>query len=250
MKSRYFALIASLNCLLLTSAFYLVVNAPQLVARQISHSLSNEEILEKAKSITVKVKVGKTAGSGILIERTGPIYQLVTNRHVINRGESYQILTPDGNLYGAELIAVGEEDDLAILQFSSIKDYRVASLKTSSLQIGEQLFAVGFPFNSDKSILTTGELFLQLDIPLKNGYQLGYTGEIQQGMSGGVILNTRGEVIGVNGRSAYPILEDYQFQDGSFPEPKLQEKMRALNWGVPIEKVVALHNSELNREKI
>ena len=234
MNYPYFALILSL--LLPASALYLVVHTPQLVARQIPNVLSNEEILEKAKSITVKVKVGQTAGSGILIERKGQIYQVVTNRHVINRGKSYQILTPDGTLHQAELITTDKEDDLALVQFSSTQDYDVAALRMSSLQLGDKLFAVGFPFNSNKPMLTTGELSLQPDIPLKNGYQLGYTGEIQQGMSGGAILNAKGEVIGVNGRSAYPVLEDYQFQDGSYPEPKLQEQMRGLNWGIPIEK--------------
>ncbi len=52
-----------------------------------------------------------------------------------------------------------------------------------------------------------------------------------------VVDHARGEVIGVNGRSADLILENYQFQDGNYPKPKLQEQMRALNWGVPIEKV-------------
>lgn len=233
MTSRFFSLFLFLSCLS-TSAVYLVVNTSPLAARQIA-PLSTENILEKAKSITVRVKVGKTTGSGILIEKKGQVYRVLTNRHVINRGKSYQIQTSEGDSYEAKLIAIGEKNDLAILEFSSDRHYEIASFGSSPSERGDRVFAVGFPFDRDKLRLTAGQFSLKPNLPLQHGYQLGYTNQIQAGMSGGPIFNSAGEVIGINGRSANPILPNYQFQDGSFPNEKQQQQMMSLSWGLPIE---------------
>ncbi|VEP13132.1 hypothetical protein H1P_1840007 [Hyella patelloides LEGE 07179] len=235
MNSRYFSLILFLTCWLPVSAVYLTVGTPKLAARQILTSLSTEKILEKAKSITVKVKVGKTTGSGVLIERKGRIYTVITNRHIINRGKSYQIQTSEGNSYEAKLITLGNKNDLAVLQFNSDRSYETASLSGSFDEQGNKVFAVGFPFNTDKIILTAGQFSLKPKSPLQHGYQLGYTSQIQPGMSGGPILNSVGEVIGINGRSANPIIPNYQFQDGSFPSEEQRQQMIGLSWGLPIE---------------
>ena len=73
-----------------------------------------------------------------------------------------------------------------------------------------------------------------LSEPLKGGYQLGYTNSIQNGMSGGSILNSQGELIGINGLGKYPILGNpYVYQDGNnIPEAKI-ENMSELSWGIP-----------------
>lgn len=233
MTSRFFSLFLFLSCVS-TSVIYLVVCTPPLAARQTLASLSTEAILEKAKLVTVKVKVGKTTGSGILIERKGQVYTVLTNRHVVNHGKTYQIQTLEGDSYEAKLIARGEKNDLAILEFRSDRNHETAPL-SSSLRGGDRVFAVGFPFDRDELILSAGQFSLKPNLPLQHGYQLGYTSQIQAGMSGGPIFNSAGEVIGINGRSANPILPNYQFQDGSFPNEEQQQQMMSLSWGLPIE---------------
>jgi len=59
-------------------------------------------------------------------------------------------------------------------------------------------------------------------------------------MSGGAILNASGEVVGLNGRSANPIIPDYQYQDRTYPSQQQQKKMAGLSWGIPIAKAIRL----------
>ena len=199
-----------------------------------------QQAVEKAKNIVVQIKVSNTSGSGIIIEKTNNIYKIITNRHVIDRGDKYQIQTLDNHIHKGSLVAVSQQDDLAILKFTSDRIYPTAAINTAPLDLSHSLFAVGFPFNSDRLQVTSGKLLLETIKPLKQGYQLGYTNNIRQGMSGGAILNSAGEVVGVNGRSANPIILDYQFQDGTHPNEELQQQMMALSWGIPIQKAIEL----------
>ncbi|HAJ64669.1 MAG TPA: serine protease, partial [Cyanobacteria bacterium UBA8543] len=79
----------------------------------------------------------------------------------------------------------------------------------------------GFPFAMDWSdsmgfVLTTGQVSLLLNRALVGGYQVGYTNEIQKGMSGGPILNRQGKLVGINGMHKYPLWGDpYIYKDGS-----------------------------------
>ena len=66
-------------------------------------------------------------------------------------------------------------------------------------------------------------------------------------MSGGAILNEFGEVVGVNGRSAYPIIPNYQFQDGTYSNKQLQQQMMKLSWGIPIQRVIELLSTVENK---
>jgi S1-C subfamily serine protease len=217
-----------------------VNNSSQFKAQQKSTLFLNQEIIVQATAITVKIKIAKTSGSGILINKKEQSYTVITNRHVTDRGEKYYIQTPDGYIYEGKLVRVSRSNDLAILEFISEHNYKIATLNQSPLQLGGNLFAVGFPFNSDKLQISYGKLVLQTKKPLKDGYQIGYTNEIKNGMSGGAILNSLGEVVGVNGRSANPIIPDYQFQDGSYPDYSLQQQMVMLSWGIPIKKLSLL----------
>ncbi|MHC5729382.1 MAG: S1 family peptidase, partial [Nostoc sp.] len=80
----------------------------------------------------------------------------------------------------------------------------------------------------------------------KEGYQIGYNSNIEQGMSGGAILNIKGRLIGINGRGAYPILNTgYVYPDGSRPTESEIKRMRSLSWGIPISTVLAQVNPEI-----
>ncbi|MFM6266822.1 MAG: tetratricopeptide repeat protein, partial [Dolichospermum sp.] len=75
---------------------------------------------------------------------------------------------------------------------------------------------------------------------LKDGYEIGYTSDIQQGMSGGPIISNRGNLIGINGISSYPLVNSaYVYTNGKIPtNPEIQE-FRKLSWGIPIKTVLA-----------
>jgi S1-C subfamily serine protease len=204
-----------------------------------------EQLHNLAESITVKVRSRDNWGSGILIQQQGQVYTVLTNKHVLAAGKPYRVETPNGQVYFANLsgsIRFGG-NDLALLQFRSpYHTYAVASLgTTATLRVGDEVFAGGFPFARDWSdsmgfVFTTGQVSLLLDRALVGGYQVGYTNEIQKGMSGGPILNRQGEVVGLNGMHKHPLWGNpYIFKDGSTPNFSFRELMTRYSWGIPSE---------------
>ncbi len=205
------------------------------------HNLSKEEIKQIATNITVRITGDKNGGSGVIIKREGNLYTAVTNRHVVDQADDYKIITPDGEIHPFEDGFYSNFYDIAIMQFQSDKNYTVATIGSlPDLKEEDKVYASGFPANSDKLLFTEGNFSFNLDQPLNNGYQIGYTNPIQQGMSGGAILNQKGELVGINARLANPITPDYTYFDKSSIPQDLLEKIISLNWGMPIEKVASL----------
>ncbi|WP_293157550.1 MULTISPECIES: serine protease [unclassified Microcoleus] len=222
---------------------------------------SVKELEQLARSIAVKIRGKDALGSGISIGKQGNVYTVVTNDHVLLGGNPpYSVETPDGKIHPAVKILTNslKGNDLALLQFRSDNtDYAVAAFG-SAPAIGEPVFAAGFPYAEATSqtaisvsekqgfVFKTGRVSLVLDKPLQRGYRIGYTNDLEKGMSGGPLLNRRGEVVAINGMHAEPILDTaYVFQDGSQPSASLLEQMRRYSWGIPAETLVNLVRSPL-----
>ncbi|MEG3880173.1 serine protease [Microcoleus sp. herbarium7] len=232
-----------------------------LVAQQASQP-PVKQLEQLAMSIAVKVRSSKDIlGSGILIRKQSNVYTVVTNEHVLIGGDPpYSIETPDGKIHPAVKIQTNslKGNDLGLLQFRSDNtDYAIASFGPAPT-VRQQVFAAGFPFAETTSnpatsafdkegfVFKTGQISLVLDKPLQRGYRIGYTNDLEKGMSGGPLLNRRGQVVAVNGIHAEPILDTaYVFQDGSQPSASLREQMRRYSWGIPIDTFVQLVRSKL-----
>jgi S1-C subfamily serine protease len=212
-------------------------------------SVDATRLYQVARSISVKVYTGSTNGSGLIVQRSGSVYTMVTNRHVLTPGAPYQVETADGRVYPAEVLenATFGGNDLALLQFSSTQDYPVANLGSgASLAVGDRVYIAGFPNGVDPSqaggfVFRDGTVTLLPDRALEKGYQLGFTNRIDKGMSGGPLLNDRGEVVGINGMHAYPLWGNpYIYIDGSQPSAAIREVMVRSNWAIPMETLVQL----------
>ncbi|MBR8837585.1 MAG: trypsin-like peptidase domain-containing protein [Stigonema ocellatum SAG 48.90 = DSM 106950] len=209
--------------------------------------LSIKHLHSSAQAMTVKVMSQAILGSGILLQRQGSIYTVLTNAHVLRAGNSpYRIQTKDGRIWSANAPQTNSfgQNDLALLQFRSTGTvYAVASLG-SFPAVGDEVFAGGFPYGEKGSgekgfAFTTGKVSLVLHKALEGGYQVGYTNNIQKGMSGGPLLNRRGDLVGVNGMHAYPLWDAPSvFADGSEAEPALHQRIIHLNWAVPVKTVL------------
>jgi hypothetical protein len=83
---------------------------------------------------------------------------------------------------------------------------------------------------------TRGKVLLLLPKPLERGYRLGYTNDIEVGMSGGPIFQAQGLLVGINGRlkDRDPDFGVYAFEDGTQPPPEMIEQMVRSSWGIPI----------------
>ncbi len=215
-----------------------VISVPQSYPAQIS-----QFVQKQGKSITVKVRSESVLGSGFIIATNQGVYTVVTNDHVVrSAAPPYQIETPDGKVYDAEMLPIDfAGNDLAVLRFDSQgREYTVATIGSSPVP-GEQVFAAGFPFNAQSEfVFEEGEVGPILEKALEGGYQIGYTNNIQKGMSGGPLLNVHGEVVSVNGMHAYPLWGDpYIYMDGNEPSASLKEELVHYSFGIPIETVTS-----------
>lgn len=250
--------------LLLTTACYQLFSpeTPQAHSQpthspvQIAQNRSPGQVSDMARQLTVRIITNPGSGSGVIIGRRGQIYTVLTCEHVVaNRSENrYTILTADGRTHAAQWLRSNRfgDTDLALVQFNSNQSYEIAEIGDSNtLEIGDEVYAAGFPnwywVNSNAIEdtrdwglrayrLTTGQVGMIVERSLPRGYQLGYTNAIEQGMSGGPVLNRSGQLIGINGRLKFPPqgIDVYTFADGTTPSQKLYQQMEALSWAIPI----------------
>lgn len=204
-----------------------------------------------AQSITVKVMSNNVLGSGIIIQKQGNIYTILTNAHVIRAGSApYRVQTSDGLIHKANLLQNYDfgTKDLATLEFRSQQHiYNVGSIGTLPM-VMDEVFAAGFPVSDEATtdkgfVFTTGQVSLVLDKALEGGYKIAYTNQIERGMSGGPLLNSQGCVVGINGMHAHPLWNaPSMFDDGSQVNENLNEIITRFSWAVPIE--TFLHSTQ------
>jgi S1-C subfamily serine protease/tetratricopeptide (TPR) repeat protein len=218
-----------------------VAASPQAQTLAYSNTTSTESI---ARQITVRVLVGDRRSSGTIIARQGNRYTILTNAHVTNKGNNYRITTPDGKTYPAKcaqplkqgLCIADKNHDLALLEFTSSQTYTVPTWGDSQmLTPGETIYSAGFPFDEQNLKIASGKFNLQTDKPLLGGYQIGFNTTTAPGMSGGSLLNSKGQLIGIIGFSSYPILNDgYQYQDGSKSAAGDIAQWRKSSFAIPV----------------
>jgi S1-C subfamily serine protease len=191
----------------------------------------------------------QTWGSGVLIQRQGQRYLVLTNAHVSQAGKKLQIQTADGRLYPAKPFPQADfrGNDLALLEFESPNTYAIAPLgRAADLKSGNMVFASGFPLqpqggDRDGFVFTQGQVSLVNPKSFEGGYQIGYFNPVVKGMSGGPVLNSNGVLVAVNGMHAYPLWGNpYVFADGTTPPASQQNLLTRSSWGIPVETFLTL----------
>ena len=151
-----------------------------------------------------KAKVAKPLGSGVLIDQDGYI---VTNEHVVSRASTIKVhLKGRDTVYNATLISSDPKQDLAVIKIEDTTPLPYIRMGTSSdLMSGETVIAIGNPFGYESSV-TTGVLSAtgrEVSVPTSKGRLVYHdliqtTALINQGNSGGPLINIDGELIGIN----------------------------------------------------
>ncbi len=152
-------------------------------------------------------EVPQGSGSGFIWSRQGHI---VTNYHVIYGADSIQVVLDDQSTRDARIVGVDPDHDLAVLQITG-KANTLMPLKigtSQDLRVGQRVLAIGNPFGLDHT-LTTGvvsalgrSIKSVNDRTIENAIQTDAA--INPGNSGGPLLNSAGELIGVNTQIVSP----------------------------------------------
>ncbi len=217
-------------------------SAPAIVAE----NSPDAQIERSIRQVTVKITSETNRGSGIIIGKKGSIYLVLTNAHVTRGATTLQIQTHDGQTRTASIApnSLLKDKDLALVEFSDTRDYPIAKIRAISPDAELDITVTGYSAETGQYTTDNGKIEQTSDRPLREGYSVGYSGDIVQGMSGGGIF-FEDELIGINGRSAHPILSNYIYEDGTKPTDAEIQKMRAVNWGIPLHTLLTYIRPEI-----
>lgn len=140
----------------------------------------------------------ESGGSGVIINaREGHI---ITNHHVIDKATDIIVTLEDGREYDAEVIGSDEKTDIAIIKVDAKNLKEIRSAKEDSYRVGDYVIAIGNPFGFSHTVTSgiisgTGRTFGRGD-----GYEdyIQTDASINPGNSGGALINSKGELIGIN----------------------------------------------------
>lgn len=148
---------------------------------------------------------GAGAGSGVIVSSQGYI---VTNNHVIENASEIQVILNDNSKYDAKVVGADPATDIAVLKIEGSNFPAIPIGNSDELKIGEWVLAVGNPFNltstvtagivsaKARNINLLSERSAQDVVPIESFIQTDAA--VNPGNSGGALVNTRGELIGIN----------------------------------------------------
>ncbi|MBE9031214.1 trypsin-like peptidase domain-containing protein [filamentous cyanobacterium LEGE 11480] len=164
---------------------------------QSSDSLATTEIYRKTKPAIVYIETrtrhGKSKGSGVILRKDGLI---VTNAHVIKGAKRIIVELSNGKQVKAYPVASGQSGcvDLALLKLEGKHNLPTVTMASSPVIPGTNVFAMGFPKGIKPASITKG---IVSNVHQKSGY-IQLDAAINKGNSGGALLNSKGELIGIN----------------------------------------------------
>jgi S1-C subfamily serine protease len=140
-------------------------------------------------------------GSGFMVDERGYV---LTNNHVVENADSLEVTLADKSKVAARLIGRDANNDLAVIRITVPRE-KLAPLRlgdSAQLQVGQMAIAIGNPFGLDRTVTRGVVSALGRSLQADTGRQIRNViqtdAAINPGNSGGPLLNSRGEVIGIN----------------------------------------------------
>ncbi|MDZ7860332.1 MAG: Do family serine endopeptidase [Candidatus Krumholzibacteriota bacterium] len=141
-------------------------------------------------------RVQRSLGSGVIVDNGGYI---LTSNHLVNEADEIEVILTDKREFDAEIIGTDPKSDIAVIKIEGDDLPAVKIGKSDDLRLGQTVIAIGYPFGVGQTVtkgiisalgrslkLVDYEDFIQTDAA------------INPGNSGGALINTRGELVGIN----------------------------------------------------
>lgn len=171
-----------------------------IFSKALSQELTPEQIFEKVNDCVVVIlsydfngNLSKQ-GSGVVISEKGWV---VTNYHIFAECESIEIKHNNNFIKYTDIIGADIEKDILILKIDENIFPSILIADTNSLKIGQRIYAIGSPMGLENS-LSEGLISGLRNVLDENRSYIQITASISQGSSGGAVVNTKGELIGLS----------------------------------------------------
>jgi serine protease Do len=160
----------------------------QLAPLTIEDLLKGRQRSQRAKSTSL--------GSGVIVSKEGHI---LTNHHVIAGMTEVRVQLTDGRNFPAALIGSDPATDIAVLRIDAAKIEPLPLGDSDDLRVGQQIFAVGNPYGLEESV-TRGIISAKGRQTASDSSieYIQHDAAVNEGNSGGPLLNVRGEIVGIN----------------------------------------------------
>lgn len=145
---------------------------------------------------SVRTPKQQGSGSGVIISADGYI---VTNNHVVADADELTVTLNDNKEYSARIVGTDKTTDLALIKIDGKNLPAITIANSEDIKVGEWVLAVGNPFNLTNTV-TAGIVSAKGRSLYQNGVEsfIQTDAAINPGNSGGALVNTRGELIGIN----------------------------------------------------
>ena len=162
--------------------------------------VTNQQLVRDPRSLNL-LEIPRGSGTGFVWDESGYI---VTNFHVVDGARKVMITLQDQSTWPAEIVGLAPERDLAVLKISAPEEQLTALPlgDSSQLSVGRKVLAIGNPFGLDATLTTGVVSALGREIQSPNQRTISNViqtdAAINPGNSGGPLLNSQGQLVGVN----------------------------------------------------
>ena len=197
---------------------------------------------------------GSGSGSGVIVSSDGYI---VTNNHVIEDANEIEVILNDNSKYKATIVGTDPSTDIAVLKIDAKKLTPIPLGNSDNIHIGEWVLAVGNPFNLTSTV-TAGIVSAKArninlltdrskqNVPIESFIQTDAA--VNPGNSGGALVNTKGELVGINTAIASQT-GSYAGYSFAVPVNLVQKVMKDLiDYGIVQRGYLGVQIADINQE--